>query len=641
MKLITLLIFTMLSAYGQAPAPPIKSPLNKEQTEITPPTSSINLNQSKQELPIADSLMLESLNVKGSDIRDLIQGIAMQFNLNIYMSPEVQGETSVNFNQIAVKRALEILIEENGYIYEVSGRTIKVKKAPKKIVKKIATTTLKIEFKKGMVSLDIQGETLAKVAREITQKTGVNIIVDQSVSSKINAFVKNVKLDQGIRLLAQSNGLMARERKGVYTIYKQESKSAGMNNIWIKVIGDLVDVELTNAPIGQVISEISAQSGINTVVYGKLQGNVTAKIMQSNIQDIFQYLFRDNEYTFWNHKGIYFIGPAKMRSYEDTKLLVLKHLKADEVLEVLPKSLTKEADIQVIKGKNALMVMAEFEIINGIENYVATIDLPVPMILIEATVIDIDLDKVRDYGLNLFIGKAPVPGNPEPIYPNIDQTINSRQAESFFNGMPGMKDVVNLPKDFFAQLKALEGEKYLKVRSKPQIATLNGQTATLTVGQTQYFLLQTETDYNQSSQALTSRSTERFEKIEANVKLTVTPWVTGEGEITAEIIPDFTEPEGSFDSSIPPTLNHRLLKSQVRLRDGETIILGGLVKESRQEVHNQVPFLGSIPYLGWLFKNVSYVDSRSQLMIFVTPRIYYGEDSKVDIDEKLKEFEDQ
>ena len=95
--------------------------------------------------------------------------------------------------------------------------------------------------------------------------------------------------------------------------------------------------------------------------------------------------------------------------------------------------------------------------------------------------------------------------------------------------------------------------------------------------------------------------------------------------------PDFSEPEGSFDAQTPPTLNKRYVKSSVRLRAGETIVLGGMVKETQNEVRNQVPFLGSIPIIGWLFRNVQTVKTRSQLLIFVTPTIYYGNEAKVDV----------
>lgn len=148
-------------------------------------------------------------------------------------------------------------------------------------------------------------------------------------------------------------------------------------------------------------------------------------------------------------------------------------------------------------------------------------------------------------------------------------------------------------------------------------------------------MLTTEVDYNQGD-ALTAKTTQRFEKVEANSNITVTPYVTGEGEITCEIVPDFSEPEKSFNSSEMPTLNKRYVKSSVRLRNGETIVLGGMVKESETDVFKQVPFLGSIPIIGWLFRNVEHVVSRSQLLIFVTPSIYYGSEGSVDIEKEIE-----
>ena len=74
----------------------------------------------------------------------------------------------------------------------------------------------------------------------------------------------------------------------------------------------------------------------------------------------------------------------------------------------------------------------------------------------------------------------------------------------------------------------------------------------------------------------------------------------------------------------------------MRLRDGETIVLGGMVKESVNDVYRQVPFLGSIPIIGWLFRNVERVHSKSQLLIFVTPHIYYGSEGSVDVADEIE-----
>lgn len=219
--------------------------------------------------------------------------------------------------------------------------------------------------------------------------------------------------------------------------------------------------------------------------------------------------------------------------------------------------------------------------------------------------------------MNLLFGKASKNMGSEALFPNIDQTLNAKQTQNLIDGI-GLGEIISVPKDMVTKIQAMEQEKILDVKARSQIATLNGETAVLTIGQTQYYMLTSEVDYNQGD-AVTNKTTQRFEQIAANSNITVTPYVTGEGEITCEIVPDFSEPEGSFSSNVPPTLNKRYVKSSVRLRNGETIVLGGMVKEGVHDVYNQVPFLGSIPVIGWLFKNVERVKSKSQLLIFVPP----------------------
>ena len=463
----------------------------------------------------------------------------------------------------------------------------------------------------------------------------------------MSGFFKDMELRKGLNLLAETNGMAVREKDGVYSFYreawssggKEGQAAAGSGRMRVTVKDKLVSLEVTAAPLSDIISSISAQTGISTVVYGELKGAVTMRVSDLPIEQAFQILFRGTEFTFWMHEGIYFIGPQTMQVLNNSKLIVLKHMKVDDVMELLPSSLTKDAQLKAVKSQNAIMVMGTYEIIDGMSQYISQIDLPVPQILIEALVVDVDMDRIRQYGVDMFMGDAKRVPSSEHIYPNIDQVLNKSRSQDVVDLVPGVRDIVSLPKNFVAQIQALEQEKALKIRSRPQIATLNGSEATITVGQTQYFLLKSETDYSQA-QGVTAKTSERFEKIEANVTLTVTPFVTGQGEITCDIVPDFSEPEGSFDSRTPPTLNRRVLKSKVRLRDGETIVLGGLVKESINRTTRQFPFLGSIPVIGWLFKNVSDVKSRSQLMIFVTPHVYYGKDANVDPNKYLKKQSD-
>jgi len=107
--------------------------------------------------------------------------------------------------------------------------------------------------------------------------------------------------------------------------------------------------------------------------------------------------------------------------------------------------------------------------------------------------------------------------------------------------------------------------------------------------------------------------------------LEITPWVSSSGEVTTEIHPEFNTPVGNFNSEVPPTINSRVLDSTVRLKDGETIILGGLIQDTESVNYNKVPILGDIPLLGKLFRNRSIDNSKSELIIFITPYVFYGD----------------
>jgi len=99
--------------------------------------------------------------------------------------------------------------------------------------------------------------------------------------------------------------------------------------------------------------------------------------------------------------------------------------------------------------------------------------------------------------------------------------------------------------------------------------------------------------------------------------------VSASGEITAEIHPEFKTPVGSFSPTVPPTIQSRALNSTVRLHDGETIVLGGLIKTGVDEKVEGLPFIKDIPLIGTLFESKSYNKYTEELIIYVTPHLYY------------------
>lgn len=593
---------------------------------------------------ISDTLWVPSLSVRQVEIKDLLPALALQHGVNIVLDPSVVGKVTLNLKKVRFRDVVRLLAEDLGLDVTAAGGVLKMRKHVD-VTPLPPAPVCNVLVQDGLVSLDVQGATLDQTVRVLGQKAGMNIVVREQGGTPVRLLLKGLPPKRVLAGIAEVLGFELREQAGVFTLSRpdppvtpatnQAGSPSGPLRIWVES-DSTVSIEANQASLGSAVSLLASRLSLNIVTLGSLQGQVTLRLTHALPERVLDFLFAGSEYTWWKRDGAWVVGPAGSPGVANSELLSLKHVKAEDALELIPQSIQKNAQLKLVKSLNGIMVLGSRESIEGLRTYLIHLDKPVPQILIEALVVDIDMDKVRNIGVRAFLGKAGIGSNSRNIYPNTDMTFDAWDIDWALKSA-GVGDVVKLPDDFFLKVNALEQEKLLQVRSRPQISTLNGSEAKLSVGQTQYYLLNTETNSTQTTTSTIS-TTQRFERIEANVTLTVTPYVSGEGEITCDITPDFSEPEGTFDPKTPPTINHRVFKSKVRLRDGETIILGGLVKESLSHLDDQVPLLGSIPIIGYLFKNRSMVKSRSQLMIFVTPHIYYGEDARVDPDKVMESF---
>jgi type IV pilus assembly protein PilQ len=166
-----------------------------------------------------------------------------------------------------------------------------------------------------------------------------------------------------------------------------------------------------------------------------------------------------------------------------------------------------------------------------------------------------------------------------------------------------------------ATLTAAAAQGKVKVLSDPKIATLNNQPANINVT-TQY-------PYVTSNVASTGVATQSVSYVVVGIKLTVTPTINADGRITLDINPDISQPSATAAASATgaPGIDARAAKTTVLVRDGETIVIGGLISDSMSNQIAKIPILGDIPILGWLFRKKAMVRTRSELLIFVTPKV--------------------
>ena len=169
-------------------------------------------------------------------------------------------------------------------------------------------------------------------------------------------------------------------------------------------------------------------------------------------------------------------------------------------------------------------------------------------------------------------------------------------------------------------LRALVAEKRASIRSRPRVATLNGEKASIDISLDEYFSIATDM-YG------TSLRTE-LEVITSGVLLEITPHVGDDGNITVDVVTEVSDVASRRNTSLGqstggdlPVIRRRKADTCVRVKEGDAIVIGGLIEAQDTTDHKSVPLLGSLPIVGGLFRSKEDTTSKKEVMIFITPRI--------------------
>jgi type IV pilus assembly protein PilQ len=585
--------------------------------------------------PIDSNAIVPQLDFRNADLRDIFDALAKTYNLNIWIDDKVQGKTTLHLVNVSLNSVFEFLAEQNQLIYEKSGNIIKVYKAPLP-----PPEPLKISYSLGFLSVDLKDADLEEVVRTLVKQSKENIVIESGVTGRINGTLEAIEFEKGLKALMISNGFVVRKIEGVYHIDRlpteqQAPTFRGAYSVSYK--DDKLNIDVSNAQISNLVRQIAEMAKLDIFVYVDLQGQISAKCEGLTVDQSLAYLLKTTDYTFRKDKGIYLFGKKDQEGMLVTELLELQHLSADTVATLLPQELASKATVKFIKEQNGLMLIGPYNVVEGIKDFVREIDFPPAQILIEALVVDFTKTSSYDYGIfaNNF-GLRDTTNIREYYYPDIQIYTHGKEIQDKWLPRLGIKGVGKIPENFWVQLHALARQGKANIRSRPQIATLNGHKATFNVGTTQYYLLKTETVYASGQPTVSTQVSERFQTIEASMSLTVVPRVTAAGDIIVEIHPEFNTPSGQFDPNIPPTINHRILDATVRLHDGETIVLGGLIQTIEEESIQKFPILGDIPLIKYLFRNKTKSKTDAELVIYLTPYVYYGSEGAVDVSKYKK-----
>ncbi|WIO73182.1 type II secretion system secretin GspD [Porticoccaceae bacterium LTM1] len=298
---------------------------------------------------------------------------------------------------------------------------------------------------------------------------------------------------------------------------------------------------------------------------------------------------------------------------------------------------------------NSLLIMATPSDYEEIEKAITKLDVQPLQVLVEASIVEVTLDEGLEYGLQWFFknsfddktgrGGLNIPANGRVVTRDSDGNIVST-----LNGV--LDDPVDFTYAVFdavgtrAVLNAIAGDSRLNVLSSPSLMVLDNHQALITVGD-RVPIRTSETSNTSSTTNINDNIglnvTSQIQYQDTGVTLEVTPRVNAGGMVVLDITQKVDDVSTTTSSNIDsPTILKREINTNVAVQSGETIVLGGLIREDKKVSENGVPFLKDIPGLGLLFSSKSTTKSKTELVVMITPTAISNPKEARDVTEEYK-----
>jgi len=276
-------------------------------------------------------------------------------------------------------------------------------------------------------------------------------------------------------------------------------------------------------------------------------------------------------------------------------------------------SLANESSVRIIADdvNNALVIKARPRMYRMIESALHKLDIVPLQVLIEATIAEVTLNRDLRYGVEWFFRAKK--GSATNTF-----TLSNAADGAIASTFPGFSYLFKAGGDVQVVLDALKSVTDVNVISAPQLMVLDNRTAELQVGDQ----VPIATQSSISNITTNAPTVSQIQFRDTGVVLRVTPRVNPSGLVTLEIEQEVSDPVATTSSNIDsPTIRQRRIRSSVAVHTGETIALGGLIRQNTNNTRSGVPLLSDIPVLGNLFGATSDSTQRTELLVMITPRV--------------------
>ena len=445
-------------------------------------------------------------------------------------------------------------------------------------------------------SMELKNTDIIDVLKLIVEKTGLNIVTGQDVSGKVSIFLKNIDVLDALKIILDGHNLAYSIEDGVIRIMSEKDFQLKYGykfgeRIDTKIVplvyGDSSDIAVVLNQMKSIVGKIIAERNSNTLIIMDTPDKI--ELLVNFVKSI------DVPRT--------------------TEVFELSYAQAEDVSKKTGSILTKNlGTVEIDARSNKLIVTDSPEKIKQVREFVKAVDVKEEEVLIEAKIVQVILSDQNKMGVDW---EAIVKD-----YHNLDLKSSFNILEE--SSKQGKISIGTLSDDdYTAMIQALNTIGNTNVLSNPRITVVDNKEAKILVGSTEPYI--TSTTITNSSGPTTISEAVNF--IEVGVKLHVTPHIHKDDFVTMLIKPEVSSVLRSITTSnnnTIPVVETSEAETTVMVKDGVTIVIGGLMKDEKIKTVNKVPILGDIPLLGVLFRNKDDLKRKTELVIFLTPHIITG-----------------
>ncbi|WP_461630269.1 type II secretion system protein GspD [Labilibaculum euxinus] len=590
---------------------------------------------SKEQIPALNSEV--NISVNRSRVDEFLRALANDVELNLSIPTGLEIYVSNNFSKVKAKDVLLFLCREYNLQLQVMGNIIKLD-MPYQTTALPPAPNIEYNEKNETLSYDFTNARLGEVAREITMKSGKNLILAPGLEGQeVNGFVQNMNVYKALQQLAYSNNLrVKKEDELLYVLEHQlanssrngssQSNQPPVQNLKLSMLAgtklevlssDDITIDVDNYPIDKLFPYVAQEVNQKYAILNTPKGNVNLHLKNVNWEEFLYYLFKGGASTYKFQNDVCFVGDRTNPEIKTIKLLPLQFRSVEKLKENFPADLTREIEIKEFAELNSFVVMGGADRIYEFNLFLKEVDRLVPVVLIDVIIMEVTDKRGEETGIEAGLGSESVETS-GTILSGVDMTLSSSSVNNLLGDL-GLTNLGKVAPNFYVKLKALETQGKIDLRSTPRLSTLNGHEATLVIGETEYYKEERNDYYGTQNPQLSSQTT--YKPVEAELKVVIKPFVSGDGNITLEIDVNQSDLTTRISEFAPPGKVTRQFKSMIRIGNQETILLGGLEEKRKSKTSSGIPFLSRIPILKWFFSSRQEEDSKSKLNILIKPTI--------------------